>query len=153
MIQYQPYEEKYFKKIQNLIWNSIRVLNSSDYDSDMIDIMVNWQDEKSLEEKFNKGTYYIALDENQVIGVGGLVGDEICTMFTDSSHLRLGIGSSILKLLEDEAKKKNIEKIFLSSTITAHEFYSKQGFTEIKKAIHKLNGHDFLVYVMEKNLS
>ncbi len=114
--------------------------------------MKAWQNEESLKKKFSEGTYFLALDGLKVVGVGGLVEDEISTMFVHPSYNNLGIGTKILNLIELKAIEKGIKKLSLGSTLTAHEFYTKYGYKTIKRAIHKLDGNDFDAYEMVKEL-
>lgn len=44
--------------------------------------------------------------------------------------LGLGIGKELLNLMIEEAKNKNVNRITLESTITAHSFYQKHGFVD-----------------------
>lgn len=152
-IIYSPYSSNYFKEVHELILLTIDSLNSKDYSPETIKIMKAWQNEESLKKKFTEGTYYLALDNTKVVGIGGLVKDEISTMFVLPNYCRQGIGGRILKMLEEKAKALGIKKLSLGSTICAHEFYSKYGYKTIKRAVHKLDGNDFEAYEMEKSLS
>lgn len=151
-MNYQSYNPRYFSQVYKLILNAVAVLNSHDYTPAMIEIMQKWQCPERLKEKFTNGTYYIALENDTPVGIGGLVANEICTMFVDPEHSHKGIGSHILALLEKTAQKQNLTKLFLSSTITAQDFYLHCGFIAIRKATHKLDGHNFEAVEMEKIL-
>ncbi len=151
-ISYIPYNPKYFSDIHGLILGTIDTLNSKDYSPETIKIMKAWQSEESLKNKFSQGNYFLALDGSKVVGVGGLVKDEVSTMFVHPSYNNLGIGKKILRLIELKALEKGINKLSLGSTISAHDFYTKCGFKTIKRAIHKLDGNDFEAYEMEKEL-
>ena len=151
-ISYIPYDPKYFNDVHELILITIDTLNSKDYSLETIKIMKDWQNEESLKKKFLEGTYFLALDSNRVIGIGGLVKEEISTMFVEPTYNGKGVGGTILKMLEDKAREKGIKKLSLGSTLTAHPFYTKCGYKTIKRAIHKLDGNDFEAYEMEKEL-
>lgn len=151
-IIYSTYSSNYFKEVHELILLTIDTLNSKDYSPETIKIMKAWQNEESLKKKFTEGTYYLALDNTKVVGIGGLVKDEISTMFVLPNYGRQGIGRKILEMLEEKAKVLGIKKLSLGSTISAHEFYAKCGYKTIKRAIHKLDGNDFEAYEMEKSL-
>ena len=152
-IIYIPYSSDYFNEVHELILLTIDAINSKDYSLETIKIMKAWQNEDSLKRKFSEGAYYLALDDSKVIGIGGLVKDEVSTMFVHPSYNRLGIGTKILGLIESKAIEKGIKKLSLGSTISAHGFYVKCGYKTIKRAIHKLDGNDFDAYEMEKYLT
>lgn len=151
-IIYLPYSSEYFNEVHELILSTIDTLNSKDYLPETIKIMKAWQNEESLKKKFSEGTYYLAIDDSKVVGVGGLVKEEISTMFVNPTYNGKGIGGTILKMLEDKAREKGIKKLSLGSTLTAHPFYNKCGYKTIKRAIHKLDGNNFEAYEMEKEL-
>lgn len=151
-IIYLPYSSEYFNEVHELILSTIDTLNSKDYLPETIKIMKAWQNEESLKKKFSEGAYFLALDDSKVIGIGGLVKEEVSTMFVHPSYNRLGIGTKILGLIESKAIEKGIKKLSLGSTISAHNFYTKCGYKTIKRAIHKLDGNDFEAYEMEKEL-
>lgn len=153
MISYIQYSKQYLPSIQKLILHTIDVQNSKDYSRETVEIMKDWQNLERLSNKISKGTYYLAINEAQeVIGIGGLVGEEICTMFVHPDYSKQGIGKTILKKLEDSARALKINKIYLSSTLTAEKFYINCGFKKIRQALHKLDGNDFKAIEMEKKL-
>jgi N-acetylglutamate synthase-like GNAT family acetyltransferase len=152
-IRYIPYKTNYFDQVRSLILGTIDQLNSKDYDPSTISIMRSWQSAERLTRKFSEGKYFLALDQDKVVGIGGLVGNEVCTMFVHPEYNGLGIGREILKNIENVARDSHLDKIALSSTITAEAFYTSCGFAKVKRAIHKLDGHDFEAIEMEKHLS
>lgn len=115
--------------------------------------MKDWQTPQRLIQKFTSGRYFLAIDNDQVVAIGGLVNNEVCTMFTHPGYIKQGIASRILSKIELTARQTEIKKIVLSSTLTAKEFYLKSGFKIIQQTIHQLDGKDFAVYEMEKILS
>ena len=152
MIHYQRYTSQYFQEVRSLITNTIATLNRKDYTLSTLEIMISWQNEKRLKEKFSNGTYFLALSDEKVVGIGGLVGNEVCTMFVAPDFNGKGIGKEILKMIESQAKSDKLQKLILSSTLTAEKFYNSCGFSTTTRTIHKLDGNDFEVYEMEKYL-
>ena len=154
MIKYIQYSSQYLLSIQKLILHTIEVQNSKDYSSETVEIMKTWQNLERLSNKISKGIYYLAINQNQeIVGIGGLVGEEICTMFVHPEYSGQGIGKTILQKLETSARALKINKIYLSSTLTAEQFYINCGFQKIRQALHKLDGNDFKAIEMEKILS
>ena len=147
-----PYSKEYFSKTLPLILSSIEGLNKDDYDSDTLSIMKGWQTPERLQKKFSTGNYFLAKSNNKLVGIGGLVKNEVCTMFTHPMYTGLGIGKSILTKIESVAKNKGLKVLSLSSTLTAKGFYENCGFKIKSEEIHKLDYHDFRVFVMEKQI-
>jgi predicted transcriptional regulator len=149
-IKYIQFNDKYINQVHELILNCIDTLNTKDYTTGTIEIMKSWQNIERLSKKISEGFYILGISDNEVVGIGGLVKKEVCTMFVHPAYTKRGIGKNIFNLLEIKAREKKLDKIGLSSTLTAKEFYLKCGFEEKKRTIHKLDGNDFEVFEMEK---
>ncbi len=93
--------------------------------------------------KKNKGNFWVALHENDVVGTIALVDFSVDQaalrkMFVHSNHRgkEKGVGQQLLDELKNWCKIKGINKLFLGtfkSMHAAHRFYEKNGFVEIKK--------------------
>ncbi len=67
----------------------------------------------------------------KVIGFGTLGGNRgILDLFVHPDYQRMGVGSRLLAFLEDAAREKSFESIWLYSTYAASAFYLKQGYKE-----------------------
>ncbi len=93
--------------------------------------------------KKNKGNFWVALWENEVVGTIALVdfsSEEAALrkMFVHRNHRgkEKGVGQQLLDELKSWCRKKGANKLFLgtfNSMHAAHRFYEKNGFVEIKK--------------------
>ncbi len=63
-----------------------------------------------------------------------------------------GVGSALLKEIEQQAIQKNISKIFAEVSITAQPFFLSKGFKVSKEQLKKIRGVELKNFVMEKNL-
>ncbi len=105
----------------------------------------------------NKGTMLAILDENKLVGMGGIkrLNDTICElrrMFFAKEYRGKGLGQQMVKVLVDKAKEFGYKKIRLdvynpATQTRAVNLYTKMGFYEIPP---NKNGKAGLV--MEKNL-
>lgn len=68
----------------------------------------------------------VTVEDDFIVGVGALKGDEITAIYVSADHLGEGIGAKLLTYLEDRAFKKGIKKLRLESSLTAFQFYKKQ---------------------------
>jgi len=50
-------------------------------------------------------------------------------------------------------RKEGCKEIMLKSTITAKDFYEKNGYKIIKKTMHKIGDKKLQIYVMSKKLN
>lgn len=91
----------------------------------------------------DKGNFWIALDESEVIGTIALIdmGNNrgvIRNMFVKQEYRGSlkGVSKQLLDVLMDWGQKNEFSKMYLSTTtnlIAAHKFYKKNSFTEINK--------------------
>ena len=91
--------------------------------------------EEELDEDDATATHCIALHEGQVVGTGRLVrpdGDaiHIGRMAVDLPWRRQGIGSQILRFLEEEAKAQGVRLCILDAQEYVKAFYAAHGYQE-----------------------
>ena len=91
-----------------------------------------------IDDLENISLHAMAVNGDDIVGVGRLTyfqnGEgQIRYMGVVDSHLKQGIGRSLLEYLENEAKKMGLEKIFLNSRDEALFFYSKCGYKAMGK--------------------
>ena len=99
---------------------------------------------ESLKDEYEDSSYHlIGVIDNKIIACGRLHFNsdneaQIRYMAIDENFQRKGIGVKIIKLLEAEAKKKQINKIVLNARNHVIKFYAKSGY----RAVRKYEGSD-----------
>lgn len=98
-----------------------------------------------INEMLKRGNYqiFVACDGDKVVGYVGCVsylafeldneGMKIIALAVSKSYRRKGIGTQLLKTVEQWAKENNIEVILLNSGLPredAHIFYESQGYNK-----------------------
>ena len=85
--------------------------------------------------KINDNLLFIAIKDNKLIGsiMGGYDGHRgwIYSLSVDNNHRKKGVGSTLLKYLENELKKRGCIKINLQILVSNEgvvEFYNKNGY-------------------------
>ena len=157
MVKIQEYEEKYVKDISDIIIQDLINVNSKDYGIERVKKMAQDFTVEKLKKTFNnRKKVFIALLDGKVVGTAGLEkswysDDEywILTVFVKPENHGQGIGSELIKKIEEYAHTLPIKKLVIPASITAHEFYYKLGY-RYKDGKKELNDED--MYVMEKNL-
>jgi integrase/GNAT superfamily N-acetyltransferase len=128
---------KLTEEICQLIICSIIEVCATDYDHDP-QILSEWLANKTAENltqwiKSTSNISFIARDRihNKVVGFV-LMNDtgEILLNYVLPCHLHRGIGTLLFNKLEKIAHKLGLNKISVTSTITAKTFYEKNGFLE-----------------------
>ena len=96
---------------------------------------------------------YIAEEEGKIVGFGDLTRDGlIFRLYTHKDFQAGGIGSMILKKLEEEAIGLGLKQVTTESSITAKPFFEAHGFTVVKPQEKEHSGVFFKVYLMKKQM-
>lgn len=65
---------------------------------------------------------------------------------------RVGIGSSLMSAIENDARTNKISRIFAEVSITAKPFFQRNGFVVIKEQCKLIRGVELTNFIMEKVL-
>lgn len=81
------------------------------------------------------GTYYVAVENDKILGAGGWTRDRVRKdkghirhVVTDDQALRRGVGRAILSHTIETARQAGIVDLECASTLTAVAFYTSVGF-------------------------
>lgn len=108
------------------------------------------RDKNYIQQIARDRTIVVAIEKNKIVGMGALKENEIRHMFVLANFQHKGIGSAILLFLENEAKKKGLDSIFVYSVSYAEKFYAKYGFKVIKKDMIERQGSFLEAILMKK---
>jgi N-acetylglutamate synthase-like GNAT family acetyltransferase len=96
-----------------------------------------------------KATHFsvFAKDKEKIIG-GALIWEHtdalyIDVLWADEQYRGKGVGTEIMLLIEEQANKKGIKKLFVETfSFQAQDFYQKQGYTVIGTIPQYMLGYD-----------
>ena len=140
MVGYSKFSIRYYlpkdaKSIIKVHYDSVHKIASKDYETEILN---DWSPKVTTErikkflENQLKGKEYTVVAEikGKIVGFGVIVPKEkeIRAVYVSPKTKRFGIGTALLKRLEKFAKRKGINKLHLSSSITAEKFYLKNGY-------------------------
>jgi ribosomal protein S18 acetylase RimI-like enzyme len=146
-------KDKDYAAIARLHRQTIRNVNARDYTEDQILAWSTRTNAERFRSSANKCKRWVAVEDDKVIGFCdyGLNG-EFWGLYVHKEYIGKGIGSHLLKVAEDSLKKLGFKKISLKATITAKNFYKKQGYKVIKKDLHPINNKKLEIFIMTKML-
>ena len=83
---------------------------------------------------------FVAVDHSgRVLGYGELVPPEtLGAIYVAASAGRCGIGSELLKTVEEKARELGMHVLTMESSLTALPFYVRHGFLELERRAHPL---------------
>jgi GNAT superfamily N-acetyltransferase len=121
------------ERIATLHAASIRALGSTHYAPEQL---ASWS-AHTVPERYlpsiEAADFLVALDGEQIVGFGELHEGEIGMIFVDPASARRGIGSMLLRELEQIAAARSVERLTLCASLNAVPFYSAMGFTPVEK--------------------
>jgi N-acetylglutamate synthase-like GNAT family acetyltransferase len=120
-------------KASNIIKKCFQTMNYHYYSDEAIKEQIEENSPKKLIEKSKKIKYFVAIEKNKILGIGGYDRIKVYTFFVEPEVHRKGIGRKILDRVLSEAKKDGIKTVDTWSTFHAEKFYSSFGFKKIKK--------------------
>jgi len=135
--------------------DTVRRINSQDYTSDQIDAWLGNRKVEITEGMIRDRQYYVCVNaDGDLLGVGNIKGNRLFGLYVSADHQGQGIGSALLRQMEDEAVRGGVAEIQTESTLTAEGFYKSRGYQEVEKktlSIAKCQTLD--VVVIRKKLS
>lgn len=149
--KFQRGDEEAISKLHN---ETVREINGKDYSKEQIE---SWSPiltkfDKMIEMLENNITY-VALLDTQIVGFGELSEKgEMKRLYTHKNHQGKGVGSALLEILEEEAKKMGMKEINLESSITAKTFYEAKGYRCIGEKTMDFQGVKHQDWAMVKKL-
>src|SRR3989339_824605 len=127
------------EEISKLRIDAIKKLNSQDHEEEEMAYLLDRQTLEILKKKIKSREVYVMTENKKIIGSVDLDDNEIKGLYVLSNRIKEGIGTKLLKFIEEIAKNKGIKIINICSTKSAIPFYKKNGYKliEIKKSIEK----------------
>lgn len=143
-----------YAAIARLHRQTIRQVNSKDYSKAQIQAWSARPSAKRLRTSASEFKRWVATADGKVVGYcdHGLDG-QFGGIYMHKDYIGRGIGSRLLKTAEDSMKTMGFKKSKLEATITAKEFYKKQGYKVLAKSLHAMGDQLLEVYIMTKELS
>ena len=131
--------------ITRIHYGAVHVTAAKDYDQPILDQWSTVVTKERIENyrnrpDANKEITLVAEINGQIVGVGSFVPEtkELNAVYVSPVNVRQGIGSTLLKELEEIAYSMGIEKLWLNSSLTAEQFYLVHGFAISSRGEHVL---------------
>lgn len=137
-------------KTSNLIGKTLFTTNSREYPKKSILKFARSFSSANLEQSTKTADIYVVVQGNSIIGCGKLMkGGWIGMLFVSPKSHRKGIGTKILRCIEETAKRHKVRLLRANAAPGAVPFYKKFGFRKVKT---KKVGTGGIAYLMVKRL-
>lgn len=148
------YTNDYFEEVLLLMKNTIKSINSKDYNKEAITAWISNIDQNKLKKSLRNNTTLTATIDNKLVGFIDM--DEsgyLDHLFVHKDYQRQNIGEKLVLSIEKELHKKyNLTKFRTYASITALDFFLKLDYKVIKENTVTINNIDLTNYLMEKTI-
>ncbi len=140
--------------VKRLILRTIDICYAEVYPKEAVQFFEDWHCDEKILEDANK-EYTIVLEKNnQIVGTGTILEDEIKRLFVEAKLQKQGLGKFIMRKLEEKAASLGIDVIKLDASIPSKEFYDSLGYVTLEETFLEVeNGKRLEHYKMEKSLT
>ncbi len=137
-----------------LKYDTIRKVNIKDYSEQQVQA---WAPEicnqKQWDKRIQDMNPFVVEIDGSIVGYADVQKDGyIDHFFCHIGYQGQGIGKALMKALFEEAKLKNISRLYSHVSITAKPFFEHFGFVVVKKQSVEVRGQVLINFVMEKNI-
>ncbi|MGA8165581.1 MAG: aminoglycoside adenylyltransferase family protein [Waddliaceae bacterium] len=153
LIIVRSYEEQDTEGLAKIYYYTIHNINCRDYSKEQLDV---WAPKTSLQpegwlKKFQRTKPFVATANGQVVGfVEFERNGHIDCFYCHHDWIGKGVGSALLKVINEKALEYNLDKIFAEVSITAKPFFERNGFKVIREQEVERKGIKLINFQMEK---
>ena len=126
----KPATIEHAESIGRVIRDAINRVNAKDYPPAEINRLLQNFTTENIAALLEHRQTLIALVGDKIVGTGAIQGVEIKSVFVSPDWHRKGIASALISQLEKIAANDGIEKLEVSSSLSATQFYLALGYIE-----------------------
>ena len=151
-IEIRPATLEDIPEITSLFRDTITHINKKHYSEKQINAWSSGADDiEEWEKRIDKFYFIIAEIENNMVGFAYLKnGNYLEGLFVHKDHLRQGIGSKLLRIIESQVMMNDFEVLKSDVNKTALPFFDNKYFEVLKKQNKKVKGVGFENFLVEK---
>ena len=151
----QTYSVERAKEIADVFHQSVHAVDPSVYSPEQKEAWapspINYE---RWAERLTEKKPFIAVIENRVAGFIELDADgHIDCTYTHPDFQGKGVAATLYEHLLEEAKSRNINRLYVEASLIAKPFFEHRGFYVVKKNEVERNGVSLVNFSMEKHLS
>ena len=146
-IEIRPFHHNDAPQLAEIVQRCLREVNSRDYPAYIIDKMcAHYTAERFIELSASR-LIYVA-ENDTVVGTVSRDGNKVYTMFVNPDLAGRGIGRQLMRHIETLAARDGFDHMEAGASITAHRFYLKLGYTDVRESQTEFG----LNYILRKPL-
>ena len=134
--------------LSRLIRRTVRSSNAGDYNQAEIELVCRAFAPERIVEAMTRRTVFLARRGGRPVGTVTLGEGKLHALFVDPALQGCGLGRRLVEHVEASARERGLERLELSSSITARVFYERLGYRLIAFGPRA----EGATYLMEKDL-
>jgi N-acetylglutamate synthase-like GNAT family acetyltransferase len=142
--------KKDFEEVSQLIKQCFLNLSLGGHTKKGIELQIKSNSPENLERHTKSINYFVAVDNNKIIGICGFDINRIHKLFVDVNYHNKGVGPKLLSYVLNEAKNEGLKSIKTWSTFNAEKFYNFFGFIKKREIYLPEGSKDIILIEMEK---
>lgn len=136
--------------IGKMIYDTVRSVNRRDYSNIQVE---TWAPDPLIYSTYEKSIAFVVELDQRIIGFANLThGGYIARFYVHKDFQRRGVGTLLLKALENKAKEIQIKELTTEASITAKPFFMAHGFHMKEEQTKILRNISFVNFKMFKLL-
>ena len=140
--------------VRNLIYKTIDTCYADFYCVEAINFFKDWHNDQKILKNAKEGYTIVVEKDNQIIGTGTIVGDEIMRVFVDPVFQKREFGKLIMRQLEQKAVSTGINVVKLDASLPSKKFYELLDYIVLEETFVEVENNERLDYFkMEKSLA
>jgi GNAT superfamily N-acetyltransferase len=152
-ISIREFRSSDLRVVRSLIYDTIDVCYSDAYPKEAVQFFKDWHCDEKILKRADEGYTVVLRKDNQTIGTGTLLSDEIAGVFVDPAFQKRGFGKLIMRKLEEKAFSLGISVVKLDASLPSKRFYDSLGYITLEETFLEVeNGKRLDYYKMQKSL-
>jgi GNAT superfamily N-acetyltransferase len=119
--------------VSDLIATTLRISNVRDYPGDFLSKVEAALTPQSLRELARERVILVAVEGDAIVGTASLGRDQVHAVFVHPAWQGRGIGTSLMKAVESEARARGEHELILYASLGAVAFYEANGWRTVRE--------------------
>ena len=147
-----------YEEMLEMYKNTLRNVNIKDYSKDEVELWLKKTNLENLKKTADLVKRWVAVDLDNKAKIVGMaqhsLNGNFSGLYVDKDYIGKAVGFKLLKLVEESIAALGIKKIKIKSTVTAKDFYLRNGYVLLGEDFFDLGeGRKIKVYLMEKDIA
>lgn len=148
----RPFINTDAEEISRIIIKDLTTVNVVDFGEELAKHLSSFYSPEDIIKYSENDEMYVGEMNSEIAGTVSLDGSRVRNVFVKPALLGKGIGKDLMNFIEDKAREKKKEKLFLHSHLSSAGFYEKLGYKSIEMKTEHFGDMSAQTILMEKYL-